>query len=54
MWPRSRRNTAEKRPIVGHMFEQLALTSAMTQIQTAQLVSLGNSDRFPSIHSDSL
>ena len=23
--PRSRRNTADKRPIVGHMFEQLAL-----------------------------
>ena len=25
MWPRTRRNTAEKRPIVDHMFEQLAL-----------------------------
>ena len=28
MWPRTRRNTAEKRPIVDHMFEQLALAEA--------------------------
>jgi hypothetical protein len=31
MWPRSRRNSAEKRPIVGHMFEQLALDQGRHQ-----------------------
>ena len=40
MGPRSRRKTAEKRPIVGHMFEQLALGRRRLAGKTKALMKL--------------